>query len=91
MVYLDEARGEAVLTSREAIGFDVPADWPPPPPRVTPSGSSEAGLEVCAYSFAEFLYRFWVENEIYFAVRQGRALSQAAGQYAAGLLRAAGA
>jgi hypothetical protein len=85
---LDEAGGEAVLTSAEPIGFDLPADWPPPP-RVMPIGSGQAGLEVCADSFAEFLYRFWIEDEIYF--RQGRALSPAAAHYAAGLLHAGGA
>jgi hypothetical protein len=58
---LDEAGGEAVLTSAAPIGFDLPADWPPPP-RVMPIGSGQAGLEVCAGSFAEFLYRFWMET-----------------------------
>jgi hypothetical protein len=84
---LDEAGGEAVLTSAEPIGFDLPADWPPP--RVMPAGSGKAGLEVCADSFAEFLNRFWIENEIYF--RQGRDFSPAAAHYAAGLLHAGGA
>jgi hypothetical protein len=90
MVYLDRAGGEAVLTSREPIGFDLPADWPAPPPRVIPAGSAEAGLEVCADSFAEFLYRLWIENEIYFAVRLGQALDPEAARYAADLERAAG-
>jgi hypothetical protein len=72
---LDEAGGEAVLTSAESIGFDLPADWPLPP-RVMPVGSGKARPEVCADSFAEFLYRFWIKNEIYFL--QGRALSPAA-------------
>jgi hypothetical protein len=37
-------------------------------------------LDVCADSFAEFLFRFWVENEIFFEL-QGRA--QLTGQVAA--------
>jgi len=28
-------------------------------------------LEVCADSFAEFLYRFWIENEIWYALHEG--------------------
>jgi len=90
LLYLDEAGGEAVLTSAEPVGFDLPADWPSPP-SVLPVASGQADLEVCADSLAEFLYRFWIENEIYFAVGEGRALSPAAARYAAGLLRAAGA
>jgi hypothetical protein len=89
MLYLDGAGSEAVLTSAEPIGFDLPADWPPPP-RVIPIGTGEIELEVCADSFAEFLYRFWIENEIYFATRQNQALSPAAAAYAARLLHPTG-
>jgi hypothetical protein len=88
VLYLDAHGGEAVLTSREPIGLDLPADWPPPP-RVVPIGSGEIDLEVCADSFAEFLYRFWIENEIFFAHRQSRALSPPAAAYAAGFRRPA--
>ncbi len=86
LLYFDARGGEAVLTSREPIGFDLPASWPAPP-CVIPVGSGAIELEVCADSFAEFLYRFWIENEIYFAHRQSRALSPAAVAYAAGFPR----
>ena len=78
-----------MLTSAEPIGFDRPADWPPPPP-VIPIGSGGMDLEVCADSFAEFLYRFWIENEIFFAQQESRPLSPAAAAYAARLLGPAG-
>jgi hypothetical protein len=55
-----------------------------------PIGTGEIDLEVCAGSFAEFLYRFWIENEIHFATRRGQALNPAAAAYAARLLRPAG-
>jgi hypothetical protein len=86
MLYLDADGTEAVLTAREPIGFDLRAGRPPPP-RVVPIGGGEIELEVCADSFAEFLYRFWVENEIFFAHHQSRALSPAAAAYAAGFRR----
>ncbi len=82
LLYLDAAGGEAVLTTTEPIGFKLPDDWPPPP-SVIPIGNGEIDLEVCADSFAEFLYRFWIENEIFFAHRQSRALSPPAAAYAA--------
>jgi hypothetical protein len=89
VLYLDAVGGETVLTTPEPIGFELPADWPPPP-SVIPIGSGEIDLAVCADSFAEFLYRFWVENEIFFAHRQSRALSPLAAAYAARFRRTAG-
>jgi hypothetical protein len=89
VLYLDAAGSEAVLTTPEPIGFELPANWPPPP-SVIPIGSGEIDLAVCADSFAEFLYRFWVENEIFFAHRQSRAPSPPAAAYAARFRRTAG-
>jgi hypothetical protein len=36
-------------------------------------GSDDA--VICAASFSEFIYRFWVENEIWFALHEGRDLT----------------
>ena len=47
------------------------------------------GLNVCAATFAEFLYRFWIENEIFFALGSNQSLTPAAAAYAAGLPRTA--
>ncbi|MHB1593915.1 MAG: hypothetical protein ACYCO9_07455 [Streptosporangiaceae bacterium] len=74
--------GEAVLTTPDSIGFDLADDWPAPPP-VIHLDDPAAGLEVCAWSFAEFLYRLWVENEIFFALPDGQPLTAAAAAYAA--------
>jgi hypothetical protein len=85
LLYLDSAGGESVLTSTAPIGFRLPADWadepgaPELPPVVIPLDGT-VDLDVCADSFAEFLFRFWVENEIFFEL-QGRA--QLTGQVAA--------
>jgi hypothetical protein len=81
LLYLDPAGQEAVITTTEPIGFHLPDDWPPPPTVVPADGT--VNLEICADSFTEFLYRFWIENEISFAVHEGRALTQAAASYAA--------
>jgi hypothetical protein len=74
MVYLDATGNEAVVSSAEPIGFGLPDDWPPLP-RVIPIGSAAIDLDVCAYSFAEFLYRFWIENEIFFALQKNQPLT----------------
>jgi hypothetical protein len=84
MVYLDAAGNEAVVSSAEPIGFHLPDDWPALP-RVIPIGSAAIDLDVCADSFAEFLYRFWIENEIFFALQDNQPLTPTAGSYAARL------
>ena len=40
-------------------------------------------LQVCADSFTEFLYRYWVENELHFALADGRPLAGPLASYAA--------
>lgn len=84
LVYADAAGNEAVLTSPMPVGFDLPGDWPPLPD-VIPVDGDGAGLRVCADSFAEFIYRFWAENEIFFAGSEGELLAPEATSYAAGL------
>jgi len=62
------------LRAKAPIGFALPADWSAQPP-VIPLGDAAIGLQVCANSFTEFLYRFWVENEIFFARNENRPLA----------------
>lgn len=64
----------AVLTSPDLYGLKIEnSDW-----IETPSCRLEridlSGLEFayCAPSFSEFLYRFWIENEIWFALADKR-------------------
>jgi hypothetical protein len=52
---------EAVVVSYRPYGFDVLDEAP----RTFDQRRHSA---VCAESFSEFLYRFWIENEIWFAI-----------------------
>jgi hypothetical protein len=88
MLYLDIAGNEAVVTSTEPIGFDLPDDYPALPP-VLPISSATLNLEVCADSFVEFLYRFWIENEISFALGESPPFTAEIASYAARLARQA--
>lgn len=67
LVYLDDVGNESVVTTTGPVGFDLPDDeeWEPLPPETMPLDGS-FDLQVCADSVAEFLFRFWVENELYF-------------------------
>jgi len=59
-----------VLTSTLPYGFDT-GDWYPDevPGRIDALAGSD--LEVCADSFEEFCFRFWIENELHFASHDG--------------------
>jgi hypothetical protein len=56
--------GEAVVVSHDPLGFELGED------EVTLRELSSATMDasVCAESFSEFLYRFWIENEIWFGL-----------------------
>jgi len=56
--------GEAVVASYDPLGFELGED------EVTLRELSSATIDasVCAESFSEFLYRFWIENEIWFGL-----------------------
>jgi len=41
----------------------------------------ETDASVCSDSFLEFIYRYWIENEIYFRLREGH-LTDEQRQYA---------
>jgi hypothetical protein len=88
LLYLDPAGNEAIVTTTEPIGFDLPGDEAAPP-RFIFLDSEMMGLNVCADTFAEFLYRFWIENEIFFALGSNQPLTPAAAAYAARLPRTA--
>jgi hypothetical protein len=72
LVYVGDER-EAVVTSADPIGFNLPDDdddyWEPRPPEIIPLDGS-FDLDVCADSFVEFIYRFWIENELFFATKR---------------------
>jgi hypothetical protein len=88
LAYLGADGHEAVLTCRQPVGYRrAPARSPLPP--VIPLDGVTLRLEVCADSFAQFLYRFWAENEILFARYESVPLSPAVASYAAGLGTAA--
>jgi hypothetical protein len=56
--------GEAVVVTSEALGFYLGDDDAETKARDLDLTSTDAC--VCAESFSEFLYRFWIENEIWF-------------------------
>jgi hypothetical protein len=75
--YLDLGDFQAPTT---ANGGYLPDDWPPLP-QPLPTDGSVVNLDVCADSFAEFLCRFWIENEIWYALHEGRTPAQKAASY----------
>jgi hypothetical protein len=69
LLFVGDDGGEAVLATDVPYGFDGEA------PTELATGAqpdSELPTLVCAESFVEFLYRFWIENEIWFSLA-GRA------------------
>jgi hypothetical protein len=83
LLYVDKDGNEGVVGTVEPLGFDY-ADEPEWAARqVAGIGlDPSSGLEVCADTFVEFVYRFWVENEIWFALREGRTMSGPIATYA---------
>lgn len=59
-LYLSAAGEECVVCTEEAYGFDDNDE------DGSPLDLVKEGAAYCASSFSEFLYRFWIENEIYF-------------------------
>jgi hypothetical protein len=81
---LGAAGREAVLICRQPIGYHhAPARSPLPP--VIPLDGVTIRLEVCADSFAQFLYRFWAENQILLAHYESGPLPPAVASYAVAL------
>jgi len=64
--YTDAAGREAVLATDAPLGFE--RDEGSPRLFVREFDSKVVQAAVCAESFLEFLYRFWIGNEIYSAL-----------------------
>ena len=76
LLYVDGDGTEAVVSTSAPYGFalgDEAADF-----ELTASDRFEPGADealLCADSFSEFVYRFWIENEIWFALNERRGLT----------------
>jgi hypothetical protein len=65
LLYVGEDGSEAVIATDTPYGFELEA---PGTFAGEPDVDGEPTAIVCAESFNEFLYRFWIENEIWFAL-----------------------
>jgi hypothetical protein len=77
LLYSGPDGSEAVVATDEPLGFE---DGPR-------SVALDHDLVVCAESFAEFVYRFWIENEIWFNLTDERPLPDEQRRYAEHYLR----
>lgn len=82
LLHVDAAGAETVVVTRSPLGFEEAGQ-----PAVVELDRA-SGLEVCADGFVEFLYRFWIENEIWFALDEGMALRPPLAGYVAELAAA---
>lgn len=60
LVYIGADESEAVVVTETPLGFEVDQH------RFDRFDPTSDDATICAESFSEFLYRFWIENEIYF-------------------------
>jgi hypothetical protein len=60
LAYVGADGSEAVLVTEAPLGFEADER------RFARFDPALNGASICAESFSEFLYRFWIENEIYF-------------------------
>ncbi len=60
LIYVGEDGSEAVVVSETPLGFEADEN------RFARFDPASGDASVCAESFSEFLYRFWMDNEIYF-------------------------
>jgi hypothetical protein len=67
-LYLDEAGEHCVVASDLSFG----SDWDAPEPSETEQAKER--ILFCSPSFAEFIYRFWIENEIWFVLSDEKKL-----------------
>ena len=65
LLYLGRAGSEAVVVTDAPLGFAADRD---PPGAMHEFDPASGAACVCAESFSEFLFRFWIENEIWFAL-----------------------
>jgi len=66
LLYVGTDGSEAVVSTDRPLGFELGDDEEEETVRLFEPASGEAA--VCAESFSEFLYRFWIENEIWFSI-----------------------
>lgn len=69
LLYVGSDGSEAVVVSPEPLGFD---DAEQEPLRVVRLEDAEGWLAVCSESFEAFLYRSWIENELFFRLAVDR-------------------
>jgi hypothetical protein len=68
-LYLDESGDHCVLVSEAGFGFQhIDMDSPRKFDRDGLFQLNQKQIWLCAESFQEFIYRFWIENEIYFSL-----------------------
>ena len=67
LLYVGPDDSEAVVVSSTPLGFD---DGETAPVRELRRESAPEIVAVCSDSFEEFLYRLWIENEIWFSLVQ---------------------
>ena len=79
LLYVGDDGTEAVIATGMPYGFDGEA---PSTLGGRPDPAEELVTIVCAETFNEFLYRFWIENEIWFALRDGEPLTAEQRRYA---------
>ena len=65
LLFVGDDGSEAVLATETPYGF---AGESPPEFRMDSDPQSELPTLICAESFNEFVYRFWIENELWFAL-----------------------
>lgn len=63
LLYLGRDGSEAVVVSPNSLGFD---DGESEPLRLVNLNDAQDWLAVCSETFEEFLYRYWIENELFF-------------------------
>jgi hypothetical protein len=73
LLYTGADGSEALVVTDRPFGFDLSDEDDEEVERVFDPGCGQ--VEVCAESFSEFVYRFWIENEIWFRLT-GRATGE---------------
>ncbi len=63
LLYLGPDGSEAVVVSPDPLGFD---NGEGEPVRLVNVDDASDRMTVCSETFEEFLYRFWIENELFF-------------------------
>jgi hypothetical protein len=83
LLYAGLDGSEAVIVTEDPVGFEARDESPRASAHEFDPSSTDAA--VCAESFPEFLYRFWIENQIWFALAGGESgahpLSAEQGRY----------